>query len=108
MDKTKRFKYARESAGLSINQVAKLADIPKETILKYENGEISINSNPFLKHYFANMFKASPEWMGGEDICLPEEAHNVLEKIKPKIKPDEYLKLVELMQMMNFKKPVKS
>lgn len=94
-----RFQQARESAGLSVGQIAKLTELSRETILKYDSGETSINFNPILKNYFISLFKVSPEWLEGQDIVLSETSHNALQSIKHKLTDAEFLKMVEFMKM---------
>jgi transcriptional regulator with XRE-family HTH domain len=60
---TRRLKLARDAAGLSAEQLGKLAGVSSATVLRYESGATSVSLTA-LGAYIANT-EATYEWLHG-------------------------------------------
>lgn len=60
-----RLRQAREAAGLSQSQAAKILDIHRPTLSNIETGTRKVSANE-LK-LFADLYKVSTEWLLGQD-----------------------------------------
>jgi len=91
-----RLKEARESAGLSQAQAAKLVQLNQETISQIERGVRSLKATELVK--FSDIYDAGTEWILGEwtEADVPQEYIDLMERLPP---PDAR-KLLRTIAMM--------
>ena len=61
-----RLRQAREAAGLSQAQAARLLDLHRPTVSNIEAEERKVTAGELKQ--FANLYKVSPEWLLGEAV----------------------------------------
>lgn len=64
----KRLRWAREQAGLSQGQIAKMLDYHRPTISQIENGDRNVKPAEIAK--FAEIYDVKEEWIIRGDIAL--------------------------------------
>lgn len=102
-----RLRIAREQAGLSQGQVARLLDMHRPTITEIEAGRRRVDADE-LKN-FASTYDVSVSWLAGEDEEGPNQIDDRIRlaaRELAKLKPDDLDKVVRLLQTMQ--KPAKT
>lgn len=98
MDLAQRLRSAREHAGLSQGQVAKLLGMHRPTISEIEAGRRKVSSDEISK--FAEAYEVSVSWLTGEkgddiDISVKLAARDLA-----KLKPEDLEKIMRLLSRM--------
>lgn len=91
-----RLKEAREAAGLTQKQAARLIEMDQEKISLIERGQRSVKATELIR--FSDIYSASVDWILGEwgDTDVPQEYIDLMEKLPP---PDAR-KLIRTIAMM--------
>ena len=67
-----RLRWAREQAGLTQGQVAKLLGVHRPTISNIESGDRSLKAEEVT--FFADAYEVSPEWILNGDDAIDDDA----------------------------------
>lgn len=94
-----RIKLCRERAGETLEQIGKLADVNKSTVLRWEQGQTIKISRPTLER-LALHFGVSLRWLMGEDV--PMDAARTQPAKKP---PEMVLQLPVVSKMERDNEP---
>lgn len=101
MDRSKtaqRLQKAREAAGLSRTQAARLMNLHHQRILDAETGDWNPSNREI--HTFANLYEVSVEWLKGNRPDIDESKINDIICDIKKLSPDDQIKLKELLTMI--------
>lgn len=96
-DLARRLRTAREHAGLSQGQVAKLLDMHRPTITEIEAGRRKVSSDELSN--FAKIYEVSTAWLLGTD----DEEEDIDDRVKlaardlTKLKPEDLDKVLRLL-----------
>lgn len=96
-----RIKLAREQAGLSQGQVAKLIGIHRPSISEIEAGRRKVTAEELTA--FAEIFGVSMEWLACADAGTPDEHRDRIElaaRELEKIDPDDLDVLINLLRSL--------
>lgn len=91
-----RLKQARENAGLSVGQAAKLLALSRDELKEIETGMFSFAYPPIRT--FSRVYDVSEAWLRGEEkpLVLPPDFVAFLERMPP----DERDSLIDLLSSM--------
>jgi transcriptional regulator with XRE-family HTH domain len=67
---SERLRWAREQAGLSQGQVAKLLGVHRPTISTIESGERTVKAEEVS--FFSETYGVEPDWILYGDVAIPE------------------------------------
>jgi transcriptional regulator with XRE-family HTH domain len=97
-----RLRLAREMAGLSQAQVAKMLSLHRPSISEIEAGRRKVSAEELAK--LAEIYDIKLSWLAGSDTGDSDE---VDERVKlaareiAKLKPTDYKRLLELLKMLH-------
>jgi len=101
----KRLRWAREQAGLSQGQVAKLLDMHRPTISQLEAGDRSLKADEIAQ--FADLFDVKGDWISRGDNALVADADPRVElaaRELSKLKPEDLDTLLRLVKVLRTNK----
>ena len=94
-----KLRQARECAGLSQGQTAKIMEMHRPTITEIEAGRRRVSVDELIK--FASVYSVSTSWLIGDE---ESEAANPLIQLAArelaKLKPDDCERLIELLTLL--------
>jgi transcriptional regulator with XRE-family HTH domain len=96
-----RLRMAREHAGLSQTQVAKLHNVHRPTISEIEAGRRNVTAEELTS--FANTYDVSVSWLLGEESGSRDKTMDRVElaaRELSKLKPEDLDQLIQLLQAM--------
>ncbi len=96
-----RLRMAREYAGLSQTQIAKLLDLHRPTISEIEAGRRNVSAEELAA--FAQIYDVSVEWLLREEDSPQDKTLNRLElaaRELSKLKPEDLDQLISLLQTL--------
>lgn len=95
-DLAKRLRIAREHAGLSQGQVAKLLDLHRPTISEIEAGRRKVNTDELAE--FARIYEVSIAWLTStEDDAENDARVKLAARDLKKLKPEDLDKVLRLL-----------
>lgn len=98
-----RLRAAREQAGLSQGQVAKLMNLHRPTISEIEAGRRRVVSEELTK--FGELYKVSVAWLMGEEGEGADARVELAARELSKLKDDDLDRVLALLQRMRKKAP---
>ena len=98
-----RLRAAREQAGLSQGQVAKLMQLHRPTISEIEAGRRRVVSEELMK--FAGLYGVSVAWLMGEEGGGADARVELAARELSKLKDDDLNRVLELLQSLRKKAP---
>src|SRR5712692_2674639 len=104
-DLARRLRTAREHAGLSQGQVAKLLDMHRPTISEIEAGRRRVSAEELAE--FARMYEVGLDWLTGtEGQQVDEEDDRVMLAARQlaRLKPDDLDKVMRLLSSLRDRK----
>lgn len=93
-----RLRTARESAGLSQGQVARLLGFHRPTITEIEAGRRRVTVPELVR--FAEIYDVPVSWLAGEAVEAPDSRRDQLElaaRELAKLKPEDFERLMKLL-----------
>jgi transcriptional regulator with XRE-family HTH domain len=102
-----RLRTAREAAGLSQGQVAKLLDLHRPTISEIEAARRRVSAEELTR--FASLYGVSTEWLttAGEEADPSEDRILLAARELSKMKDQDLDKLLSLLRMLRRSKGMK-
>jgi transcriptional regulator with XRE-family HTH domain len=98
-----RLRAAREQAGLSQGQVAKLMKLHRPTISEIEAGRRRVVSEELTT--FAKIYKVSVAWLMGEEGAGGDARVELAARELSKLKEDDLTRVLDLLQSLRKKGP---
>lgn len=100
-----RLREARELAGLSQSQVAKLLDLHRPTISEIEAGRREVSANELSR--FTEIYGVSTEWLLGRDSDVAVEDRQLLMAARElsKIGEDDFNRLMKVIRILRKSHP---
>jgi transcriptional regulator with XRE-family HTH domain len=96
-----RLRLAREAAGLSQGQVAKMLNVHRPTISEIEAGRRRVSADELSQ--FAKIYGVSVSWLTAEQITKPEPAEDrimLAARQLSKMKDEDLDRLMNLLRML--------
>ncbi len=96
-----RLRAAREQAGLSQGQVAKLLDFQRPTISEIEAGRRKTSAEELAR--FAEIYDVSLDWLVNETAAVADPKVELAARELGKLKPDDLDMVLKLLRTMKRK-----
>ena len=93
-----RLRAAREQAGLSQGQVAKIFGYQRPTISEIEAGRRRVVADELPK--FAEIYDVTVSWLTRTDSELDDPAVELAARELAKLKPDDFSRVMKLLQSL--------
>ena len=96
-----RMRAARESAGLSQGQVARLLAMHRPTISEIEAGRRRVSADELVR--FAEIYDVPVSWLAGEAVDSADSRRDQLElaaRELAKLKPEDFERLMNLLRSL--------
>jgi transcriptional regulator with XRE-family HTH domain len=93
-----RLKAAREQAGLSQGQAAKLLEIQRPTISEIEAGRRRVAADELAK--FARIYNVSVSWLAEEKSEIVDPAAELAARELAKLKPQDFDNIMKLLRTL--------
>ena len=93
-----RLRAAREQAGLSQGQVAKMLEWHRPTISEIEAGRRKVSVDEITR--FSNIYNVSVSWLTEEEPAFPDPKVELAAREITKLKPDDFDKVIQLLRRL--------
>jgi len=93
-----RLKAAREQAGLSQGQVARLLDIQRPTVSEIEAGRRKVSAEELTR--FAEIFGVSVSWLAEETPEVADPAAELAARELSKLKQEDFDNVMKLLRTL--------
>lgn len=94
-DIAQRICWARQHAGLSQGQTAKLMKMHRPTISEIEAGRRKVSAEELMQ--FSNIFGVDISWLAGEENDQPNDQIALAARELKKLKPDDLKKVLDFL-----------
>lgn len=101
MEIATRLRAAREQAGLSQGQVAKLLDMQRPTVSEIEAGRRRVNAEEIA--LFAEAYDVSSQWLIDNTAAVPDPMVELAARELGKLKADDLDMVLKLLRTMRKK-----
>ena len=101
----KRLRLAREQAGLSQGQVAKMLEVQRPTISEIEAGRRKVSAEELT--WFAKKYDVSISWLANDQPEVSDPAVELAARDLAKLKNEDLEKVLRLLKMLRKSEGIK-